>query len=52
MAFHKLSFFFACYSSQVIMPKNKTDSTLISVEASVETPVATGFGVFESKLDS
>ena len=33
------------------MPKDKTDLTVISVEESVETPVATGFSVFESKLD-
>ena len=50
MVFHKPSLF-ECYSSPIIAPKDKTDSTVISFEESVETPVATGFSVFESKLD-
>ena len=34
------------------MPKDKRDSAVIFVEESFETPVGTGFSVFESKLDS
>ena len=34
MAFHKVSFF-AYYSSQVIVPKDQTDSTVISQSAHI-----------------
>ena len=49
MAFHKSSF---SRASQVIMPKDKTDSTVTSVEETIQTPVASGFSVFESRLYS
>lgn len=39
-------------ANQVIRPMDKTDLTLLSVEELIETPVATGSSVFESKLDS
>ena len=51
MAFHK-SFFVTCYSNQVIMPKDKTDSISISVQESIESMVVTRFSAFESKLNS
>lgn len=51
MAFH-MSFSVTCYSNQVNMPKDKTDSILISVQESIESMVVTRFSAFESKLNS